>query len=149
MIRVLQPWFENLSKRQTKAPKIYFRDSGLLHRFLGIGDMESLRAHPRYGASWEGYALEQILAVHGERDAYFWSTQGGAELDLLLFRNGKRWGFEFKCTDAPSMTKSMHIALEDLRLERLWIVYPGEAGYLLADKVQALPLRNLGTITFA
>lgn len=125
VIRVLAPWFENLGKRQMKSPKVYLRDSGLLHWLLGIDSMQALRSHPRYGASWEGYALEQVLALLGERDSYYWGTQRGAELDLLLMRGGRRWGFEFKCSDAPAVTKSMHIALQDLGLERIWVVYPG------------------------
>ena len=143
MIRVLQPWHENLGKRQTKSPKIYLRDSGLLHHLLGIDDMSALRSHPRYGASWEGFALEQTFLKFGERDAWFWSTQRGAELDLMLMRKGKRWGFEFKCTDAPTTAKSMHIALNDLALAHLWVVYPGSTRYPLGERITALPLREL------
>jgi predicted AAA+ superfamily ATPase len=146
LIRVLQPWFENLGKRQIKSPKVYFRDSGLLHQFLGIEDMRALREHPRYGASWEGFALEQVLSMHGDADAYFWSTQRGAELDLLLLRRGKRWGFEFKCTDAPTTMKSMRIALEDLRLDHLWVIYPGTDAYPMGERIDALPLRDIGGI---
>lgn len=146
MLRVLPPWFENLGKRQVKAPKVYLRDSGVLHHSLSIRDMPALRSHPRYGASWEGFALEQTLIAHGERDAYFWATQRGAELDLLLLRHGRRWGFEFKCTDAPTTTKSMHIAIEDLRLEHLWVVYPGVTRYPLTERITALPLRQLAGI---
>ncbi len=142
-IRVLPPWFDNLKKRQVKSPKVYLRDSGILHWLLGIDSLSGLRAHPSYGTSWEGYALEQVLARCGERDAYFWATQRGAELDLLLLRRGKRWGFEFKCSDAPSLTKSMHIALEDLGLERLWVLYPGLERYPLEKRVEALPLRQI------
>ena len=104
MIRVLPPWFENLGKRIVKAPKVFLRDSGVLHFLLGLEEMRDLPAHPRYGASWEGFALEQTLLAHGEREAYFYATQRGAELDLLLLRRGRRWGFEFKCTDAPRTT---------------------------------------------
>lgn len=143
MLRLLPPWFENLKKRQIKSPKIYIRDSGLLHTLLGIADMPALRSHPRYGASWEGFALEQILAMFGSENAYFWSTQRGAELDLLLFRDSIRWGFEFKCSDAPTMTKSIHIALNDLCLNRLFIVYPGKERYRLHEKVEALPLTRV------
>ncbi len=143
MVRVLPPWHENVGKRQVKSPKVYLRDSGLLHHFLGVPDLASLRANPRYGASWEGFALEQTLVAHGERDAYFWSTQRGAELDLLLLRNGRRWGFEFKCTDAPKTTKSMHIAGEDLGLEHLFVVYPGKERYPLTPRITALPLRQI------
>jgi predicted AAA+ superfamily ATPase len=143
MLRALQPWHENLGKRQVKSPKVYFRDSGLLHHFLGIENMAALRAHPRYGASWEGFGIEQTLIRFGERDAWFWGTQRGAELDLLLMRQGRRWGFEFKCTDAPVTTRSMHIALDDLGLAHLWVVYPGKLRYPLGDRITALPLREL------
>lgn len=145
MVRVLQPWYENLKKRQVKAPKVYLRDSGLLHFLLGINSMDSLRSHPRYGASWEGFALEQVLRLFGERDSYFWSTQRGAELDLLLIRNTNRYGFEFKCTDAPSMTRAMHVALSDLKLEKIYVVYPGAERYPLHAKVEAMPLADLET----
>lgn len=143
VLRVLQPWHENLKKRQVKSPKVYVRDSGLLHFLLGIESMSALRSHPRYGASWEGFALEQVLAIHGDRDAYFWSTLRGAELDLLLLRRGRRYGFEFKCTDAPSMTRSMHIALEDLRLECLYVIYPGRDRFVIHAGVEAVPLTDL------
>lgn len=143
VLRVLPPWYENLKKRQVKSPKVYVRDGGLLHFLLGIGSMLDLRSHPRYGASWEGFALEQTLAILGERDAYFWSTLRGAELDLLLLRQARRYGFEFKCTDAPSMTRSIHLALEDLRLDKLYVLYPGMERYALDARVEALPLTSL------
>ena len=143
MIRVLPPWFENLGKRLVKSPKVYLRDSGVLHSLLGVQAMRELSAHPRYGASWEGFALEQTLLAHGGRDAYFYGTHRGAELDLLLLRRGRRWGFEFKCTDAPRTTKSMHIVIDDLGLEHLWVVYPGDRVYPLADAITALPLRKI------
>jgi predicted AAA+ superfamily ATPase len=146
MARVLPPWAENLGKRLVKSPKVFLRDSGVLHHLLGIGDLLELRTHPRYGASWEGFALEQTLMAHGGRDAYFYATQRGAELDLLLLRRGRRWGFEFKCTDAPKTTKSMHIAQEDLGLEHLWVLYPGSLRYPLTDKITALPLRDMPSL---
>ena len=146
MARVLPPWFENLGKRLVKSPKVYLRDSGVLHHLLGIKGMLELRTHPRYGASWEGFALEQVLISHGERDAYFYGTQRGAELDLLLLRHGRHWGFEFKCSDAPKTTKAMHIALDDLKLEHLWVVYPGALRYSLTDQITALPLREIDAI---
>jgi hypothetical protein len=108
--------------------------------------MLELRTHPRYGASWEGFALEQTLIAQGDRDAYFYGTQRGAELDLLLLRRGLRWGFEFKCTDAPKTTKSMHIALEDLKLEHLWVIYPGTLRFPMTEKITALPLREIHDI---
>ncbi len=143
MARVLPPWFENLGKRLVKSPKVYLRDSGVLHFLLGVQAMRDLPAHPRYGASWEGFALEQTLLAHGERDAYFYATHRGAELDLLLLRRGRRWGFEFKCTDAPRTTKSMHVVVDDLGLEHLWVVYPGDREYPLADAITALPLKMI------
>ena len=143
LLRVLPPWFENLGKRLVKSPKTYFRDSGILHHLLDIEDLAELALHPRYGASWEGFALEQTLAAHGERRAFYYRTQRGAELDLLLFRRGRRWGFEFKCTDAPKTTKSMHVVTKDLDLEHLFVVYPGDAEYPLSDRITALPLARV------
>ena len=140
MLRVLPPWFENLGKRLVKSPKVYLRDSGILHFLLGIEDASELPMHPRYGASWEGFALEQILLAHGAQEAYFYGTQRGAELDLMLLRRGRRWGFEFKCTETPRVTKAMHIAINDLGLEHLWVVYPGSLRYPLTDQITAMPL---------
>ena len=145
MVRVLPPWFENVGKRLVKSPKVYLRDSGILHALLGLAELNDVRTHPAYGASWEGFALEQTLA-HGERDAYFYATQRGAELDLLLLRHGRRWGFEFKCTDAPRLTKSMHVVADDLGLAHLWVVYPGDLRYPLATGIAALPLKEIGTV---
>jgi hypothetical protein len=143
LVRQLQPWFANISKRQYKAPKVYVRDSGLLHALLGIGRDAELWAHPKFGASWEGFALEQILAVAGSDQAYFWGTHAGAELDLLLLRRGRRLGIEFKTSDAPAMTRSLHVALEDLQLHQAWIVYPGEATYRVHERVEVTPLARL------
>ena len=149
MVRVLPPWFENVGKRIVKSPKVYLRDSGILHFLLGLEQLAELRLHPRYGASWEGFALEQTLLTHGQRQAYFYATQRGAELDLLLLRRGRCWGFEFKCTDAPRTTKSMHIVAKDLGLSHLWVIYPGDLAYGLADNISALPLKQIGTISSA
>ena len=146
MVRILPPWFENLGKRIVKSPKVYLRDSGVLHFLLGLEKAADLPMHPRYGASWEGFALEQTLLAHGEHEAYFYATQRGAELDLLLLRRGRRWGFEFKCTDAPRTTRSMHVVMEDLGLEHLWVLYPGDRAYPLTDDITALPLKRVGTI---
>ena len=143
MVRRLQPWHTNLGKRELKAPKIYVRDSGLLHRLLGITDRASLLSHPKLGASWEGFALEQILAACGAEDTYYWATHNGAELDLVLFRRGKAWGVEFKVGDGPTMTKSLQIALGDLKLERAWIVHAGTKTYPVNERVDALPLHKL------
>ena len=146
MVRILPPWFENLGKRIVKSPKVYLRDSGVLHFLLGLEKAADLPMHPRYGASWEGFALEQTLLAHGEHEAYFYATQRGAELDLLLLRRGRRWGFEFKCTDAPRTTRSMHVVMQDLGLEHLWVLYPGDRAYPLTDGITALPLKRVGTI---
>jgi predicted AAA+ superfamily ATPase len=143
MIRQLPPWFENLGKRQVKAPKIYVRDSGLLHALLGISNQRDLEHHPKVGASWEGYAVEEILKALRPDDAYFWATHNGAEIDLVLFRRGRRIGIECKRTDAPTLTASMRIALADLKLDELNVVYPGEKRYSLAKKIEVVPLAEL------
>jgi len=140
MVRVLPPWFENLKKRQVKAPKIYIRDSGILHSLLQLAKTRDLLGHPKLGASWEGFALEHVLNLAKTRDTYYWATHGGAELDLLIFASGKRFGFEFKYMDAPGLTRSTHVALQDLRLDHLWIVYPGSERYSLHERVAAIPL---------
>lgn len=143
MVRQLQPWHENLGKRQVKSPKIYVRDSGLLHQLLGIRTDKELLSHPKCGASWEGYAVEEALKHFQPDEAYFWATHQGAELDLLLFKDGRRLGVEIKRMDAPTLTPSMRIALENLRLDRLVILYPGSARYTLAKRVEVLPLATL------
>ncbi len=143
MVRQLPPWHENLAKRQVKAPKIYFRDTGLLHELLGIRDEAGLSTHPKSGASWEGFALEQILRIAAPDDAYFWATHAGAELDLLMFRDGRRVGVEFKRMDAPRLTASMRTAMKDLALEALYVVYPGSRRYALANRIEAMPLDAL------
>lgn len=140
VVRVLEPWFENISKRQIKAPKVYVRDTGLLHALLGIGGRRELEGHPKVGGSWEGFVIEQLLAKLPQSNAYYWRTQAGAELDLLLFTKGRRIGIEIKRADAPTMTPSMSSALRDLRLHRLYVVYPGAKHYRLADRVEVLPL---------
>ena len=139
MVRQLQPWHEDLGKRQVKSPKIYFRDTGLLHALMGVADPAALLAHPRCGASWEGCALEQVIRLARPDAAYFWSTHHGAELDLLLFRGRERVGVEFKRADAPRMTHSNHIVLRDLKLDRLYVVYPGRERYRLSDRVEVVP----------
>lgn len=144
MVRQLQPWFANVGKRVVKMPKVYLRDSGILHALLNIPTLAALQSHPKLGASWEGFVVEQIVVPVGERNCYYWATHAGAELDLLVLWNGKRWGFEFKYQDAPTMTKSMYIALTDLRLERLWVVYPGPTAYSLHKKVECIGLREMG-----
>lgn len=143
VIRQLKPWHENLGKRQVKAPKVYVRDSGLLHALLGLGTLKDLLVHPKCGASWEGYSVEEILKAVQPDDAYYWSTYQGAELDLLLFIRGRRVGIEIKRTDAPTMTASMRVALADLNLDRLIVAYPGDRSYDLAPNVRAVPLAAL------
>ena len=140
LARQLPPWHENLGKRQVKAPKAYVRDCGLLHALLGIASPKALLEHPKCGASWEGYVIEEVLRALDARDAYFWATHQGAELDLLLFHGGKRIGIEIKRADAPSVTKSMQIALVDLKLDRLLVLYPGKRAYTLGERVEVLPV---------
>ena len=143
MMRQLLPWFENTGKRLVKAPKVYLRDSGIFHSLQRIHNKLELQRHPQLGASWEGFALEQVLRLHRDFDAYFYSTYSEAELDLLLVSGSKRYGFEFKYADAPKMTKSMHMILQDLKLDQLWVIYPGLRSYELHKKVKALPLASL------
>lgn len=143
MLRQLPPWFENLGKRQVKAPKVFVRDSGLLHALLGIAHRRDLEHHPKVGASWEGFAVEEVLKAVRPEDAYFWATHQGAELDLLLFKHGRRVGVECKRMDAPTLTPSMRIAMNDLKLDRLIVIYPGERRYALADRVEVIPLVEL------
>lgn len=143
LVRQLQPWHANLGKRQVKAPKIYLRDAGLLHELLGIADPQALHVHPRSGASWEGFALDQVLRIARPDEAYFWATHAGAELDLLMLKDGRRVGVEFKRADAPAMTPSMRIAMQDLQLDALYVVYPGPRRYALAQGVEVVPLAGL------
>lgn len=143
MIRVLQPWYANLHKRQIKSPKIYFRDSGLLHTLLGIHSELDLYTHPKIGASWEGYAIEETIKAVRPDEAYFWGTHNGAELDLLLLKDGKRLGVECKRKDAPRLTPSMKIAMEDLGLDRLIVFYPGQRAYPLAERIEVMPITRL------
>jgi predicted AAA+ superfamily ATPase len=143
LVRQLQPWFENVNKRQVRAPKIYLRDSGLLHSLLNIPDTHTLFGHPKVGASWEGYAIEQALSILRPHEAYFWAIHAAAELDLLFFANGKRYGIEVKFSEAPEVTRSMHVALQDLGLEHLWVIYPGEHNYPVTEQITVWPLREL------
>ena len=140
IVRQLPPWHANLKKRQVKSPKIYFRDSGILHQLLGIHTQRDLLSHPKCGASWEGFAIEQTIKLIEPDDAYFWATHTGAELDLLLFKDGRRIGVEVKRQDGPRLTPSIRNALEDLRLDHLVILYPGTRDFRLADKVRVVPL---------
>jgi len=142
VVRVLEPWYANVGKRSVKSPKVYIRDSGLLHTLLGIGDRRQLDGHPVVGGSWEGFIIEQLLAQLPKAKAYYWRTQAGAELDLLLFLKGQRIGVEIKRADAPTMTPSMGSALEDLELHRLFVVYPGSVRYTLRPKVEVMSLEQ-------
>lgn len=146
MVRVLPPWFENLKKRQVKAPKVYVRDAGLLHTLLGILGEDQLLGHPKVGASFEGFVVEHLVGALETRDAYYWATHAGAELDLLVLRGGKRYGFECKFADAPGTTRSMRVALDDLKLDHLWVVYPGDERYTLDDRISVLPVEEIGSL---
>jgi predicted AAA+ superfamily ATPase len=139
MVRQLPSWHANLKKRQVKSPKIYFRDSGLLHQLLGIRTKEDLLSHPKCGASWEGYIVEALLTDGSTDEAYFWATYAGAEIDLLLFKGGRRIGVEIKRADAPRLTPSMRSALTDLNLDRLLVIYPGDRSYGLAENIEVIP----------
>lgn len=143
MIRLVQPWHANVKKRQVKAPKVYFRDSGLLHYLMGVRTELDLLTHPKLGASWEGYAVEEALKAMQPDEIYFWGTHNGAELDLLMLAQGKRLGVECKRVDAPRLTPSMRSALSDLQLDRLLVLYPGEKAYPVDERVQAVPLARL------
>lgn len=140
VVRRLTPWFENLGKRQVKSPKVYVRDSGILHTLLGLSSFESLESHPKLGASFEGLVIEHVVALVGERNAFFWATPAGAELDLFLTVGGARYGVEVKYGDAPSVTKSMRVALHDLALDRLFVVGPWTDSYPLGENVEACSL---------
>ena len=140
MIRSLQPWFANIKKRQVKSPKIYFTDTGLLHHLLGINNLNILLGHPQLGSSWESFAMEHIIRCVPGLAPYCWSTYSGAELDLLLSINGKNFGIEFKYTDTPKSTKSMHSAINDLHLEKLYVIYPGAEHFPLHESIEACPL---------
>lgn len=151
MVRQLLPWTENLGKRLVKAPKIYFRDSGIFHILLGLQKGREIETHPKLGASWEGFALESVLRTQDipPEEAYFWATHNQAELDLLVFKGGKRFGFEFKYSDAPRTTKSMASAMADLGLERLYVVFPGNQRFPLGEKVEAVGLEAVKGLVLA
>ena len=143
VLRQLQPWHANLGKRQVKAPKIYVRDSGLLHQLLGLESEKALLSHPKLGASWEGFVIEQVLSIEPYDEAWFWATHQGAEIDLLLRRGDRLFGVECKRADAPKSTPSMRNALVDLGLERVAVIYPGAKRYPLGESVEAVPLKAL------
>jgi predicted AAA+ superfamily ATPase len=143
VVRQLQPWFENTGKRQIRSPKIYLHDSGLLHSLLNIPDMQILLGHPKVGASWEGYAIEQVLSILRPNEAYFWGTHSGSELDLMFFHEGKRYGIEVKFSEAPEVTRSMHTASQELRLAHLWVIYPGNQAYPAHEHISVVPLQQV------
>jgi hypothetical protein len=147
LVRLLQPWHENIGKRQVKAPKLYLNDSGMLHALLGLRNLAALESHPRCGASWEGLALREAIRVAQADEVYFWGTHNRAELDLLLLREGRRYGVEVKRADAPKISPSMRIAIADLNLERLTVLYPGATAYRLSEKIAVLPLARLAEPT--
>ena len=146
MVRQLQPWYENMGKRQVKAPKIYLRDSGLLHGLLGLPDVHSLLGHPAVGASWEGFALEQILRSVRPAEGFFWRTHNGGELDLFFLYRGGRYGVEIKFSESPKITGSMRNILDDLRLNHLWIIYPGRQAYPAHEKITVWPLKDVADL---
>ncbi len=143
MIRQLQPWFANISKRQVKSPKIYLRDSGLVHSLLYIDSLDTLLGHPAAGASWEGFVIEQVVQCLAPQQVYYWATHTGAELDLYFIYRGRPYGMEIKFSEAPKVTKSMHTALRDLSLNHLWILYPGTKTYPVHEKMTVFPARKL------
>ncbi|MCK4914348.1 MAG: ATP-binding protein [Planctomycetes bacterium] len=143
MIRQLQPWHENISKRQVKSPKIYFCDTGLLHSLLDLQDLHAVMGHPQVGASWEGFAMEQILRTIRPSQAYYWATYSHAELDMFFILNGKRYGIEFKFSEAPDKTKSMAIAVASLKLDKLLVVHPGNKSWPFDEKISACSQDNI------
>jgi uncharacterized protein len=143
MVRQLTPYAANLRKRQVKSPKIYIRDTGLLHALLGIHTMKDLLTHPKIGASWEGFVIEQVLSLEPHDEAFFWATHQGAEIDLILHRGHRRLGIEVKRADAPKMSKSISVAMEDLRLDGVVVLYPGSKPYFMAPQVKAVPLAHI------
>jgi predicted AAA+ superfamily ATPase len=148
MVRQLPPWHENLSKRQVKSPKVYVRDSGLLHHLLGIRTEADLLRHPKLGASWEGFIVETLVASLRPDETYFWASHQGAELDLLLFHRGKRYGVEIKRSDAPQITTSMRVAMKDLHLDHLAVIYPGQTRYRIAPRIVAVPADTLSSVSW-
>jgi hypothetical protein len=145
MVRQLPAWLENIGKRQVKAPKVYLTDSGLLHALLGLGSGRAIESHPKVGASWEGFALDAVVTRLGAlpEECHFWAAHSGAELDLLVVRGNVRLGFEFKRTAAPTTTRSMHVALEDLRLSRVDVIHAGSRSFPMHPKIRAIALGRL------
>ena len=146
MVRQLQPWHENIGKRQVKAPKVYLRDTGLLHSLLALPDHHTLTGHARVGASWEGFVIEQVLQALSPQDAYFWATQQQAEIDLFFLYEGQRYGIEIKYSEAPRITKSIRVAFQDLQLRHLWLIYPGEDEYPADENITVLPFSRIASL---
>lgn len=142
VVRQLQPWHENIKKRQVKSPKVYIRDTGILHTLLNLPE-NKIMSHPKLGSSWEGFIIEQILELTNTREAYFWATHAGAELDLLIFKDGRRIGFEIKFSDAPTRTRSMMIAQQDLILDKLYVIYPGNKSYPLDKNIEVIGVSEI------
>jgi len=143
MVRQLQPWHANIKKRQVKAPKVYIRDTGVLHALLGLKNESETLKHPRCGASWEGFVIEEVIRSVDPDDIYFWATHNGTEIDMVFTKGGRMYGVECKRADAPAMTPSIRIALEDLKLERITVIYPGEKRYSLHKKVEVVPFETI------
>jgi predicted AAA+ superfamily ATPase len=145
VINQLPPWHENISKRQVRSPKVYLTDSGLLHTLLGVEEIDDLEGHPLIGASWEGFVLQEVMIRLGARpeECFFWGTYSGGELDLLVVRGRRRYGFEVKRTSSPTLTRSMHSALECLRLDRLDVIHAGDSSFALGERTRAISFRNL------
>ena len=143
LVRQLQPWFANIGKRQIKSPKVYVRDSGILHALLGIENRAALLRHPKVGASWEGWIIDDLINTVHPDESFFWGTHQGAELDLLMIKNGRRIGVEIKRADAPRMTPSLRSAVVDLALDRIVVLYPGDKRYPISDAIEVVPADTL------
>jgi len=146
MIRRIPPWFENAGKRLVRSPKVYIRDSGILHTFLQIDSLFQLKGHIVSGASWEGFVLEQFFSFHGDRNCFFWGTHQGGEMDLVAIRKGNRYGIEVKLSESPGITRSMQIALSDLGLRHIYVIYPGREKYPLSDSITVWPVRKISSL---
>jgi len=148
LVRQIQPWYYNTKKRLVKRPKLYFRDSGILHSLLALENYQDVVTSPKLGASWEGFALQQVIEHLNlrEEEVFYWAVHTGAELDLVFLRKGKLWGVELKYSEAPKLTKSMKSAIEELSLEHLWVVYPGDTSYSLSSNASAVPITNLSLL---
>lgn len=146
MVRQLQPWSVNLGKRQVKSPKIYLRDSGILHSLLYLSDWQTLLGHPKVGASWEGFVIEQAIQLLALPEAYFWATHNGAEVDLVFFHRGKSYGIEVKFSETPTVTRSMRGAVDELELTHLWVIHPGQHSYPLDEKITAWPAQQIAVL---